>query len=299
MKNELIICSVLFPGSEMDTLLLVESIRHFGGKFSDHPIWLMTADYSRTLDAAVVKRLQTLDTRIIPFNIEKEKLNFFFTRELTALAQAEPLAAAETDCMVWMDANTIMVNEPTEFFLPDGVVMGYRPVQHLLVGSQYDKPLDPFWTEIYKACEVPEASVFPMRLTVQNLDVRPYFNAGFLLLRPQSGLVQRWYQKFTEIYQTPTFLLFYENDGRYEVFMHQAVLAGVVLNSLKRDQLRELPRGYNYPVDLFGVDDTGFRPRMMDDVITFRHEEFYEENWRQLPPASDGLTQWIKSIRKP
>jgi hypothetical protein len=275
----------------------VESIRQFGGIFSGFPIWLMSSEVNRPLNTDAVKRLQALDARIIPFSMQKEKLDFFFTRELAALAHAEALAGGETDCLVWMDANTIMVNEPKEFHLSEGFVMGYRPVQHLLVGSQYDKPLDPFWTEIYKACRVPQQSVFPMRMTVQNLDVRPYFNAGFLLLRPQAGLVRKWYEKFMEIYQTPAFLPFYEKDVRYEVFMHQAVLAGVVLSQFERSLLRELPRGYNYPLDLFDVDDTGFRPQQMDDVITFRHEKFYEnKDWQKNFPASDSLKKWITEV---
>ena len=177
------------------------------------------------------------------------------------------------------------------------MIMGYRPVQHLLVGSQYGKPLDPFWTEIYAACKVPPESVFPMHLTVEDRDMRPYFNAGFLVLRPQAGLVKKWYDTFISLYQTSTFLPFYERDVRYEVFMHQAVLAGVVLSNYDRDQLHELPRGYNYPMDLWGIDTTAYRPRSMDEVITFRHEGFYEDpDWQENFPASDALKQWMKKV---
>lgn len=294
MKHDLIYCSSLLPGSETDTLLLVESIRHFGGKFADKPIWLMTPEIDRPLNNRVVQRLQELSASILPFPIEKEKLRFFFTAELTGLAYAESLATAETDCLVWMDANTIVVNEPKELYLPDGVVLGYRPVQHLLVGSRYDTPLDPFWSEIYRSCNVPLEHVFPMRLTVEELDVRPYFNAGFLVLRPQSGLLQKWLKVFNELCQSPVFQPFYEHDKRYIIFMHQAVLAGVVLSSFERSQLRELPRGYNYPLDLFKIDQTVHRPRGMDEVVTFRHEGFYEaKDWRERIPASDELKSWL------
>lgn len=297
MSSDLIFCSTLFPGSESDALLLVESIRHFGGKFADRPIWLMSPEIDWPLNSSVVQRLQALGASILPFPIDKEKLRFFFTAELTALAQAEALAAAETDCLIWMDANTVVVNEPRELFLPDGMVMGYRPVQHLLVGSQFDKPLDPFWSEIYRSCNVPEERVFPMRLTVQDLDARPYFNAGFLVSRPQSGLMQKWYNSFINLYQTPSFLPFYEQDKRYEIFMHQAVLAGVVLSNYERSQLRELPRGYNYPLDLHNIDHTAFRPGSMDEVVTFRHEGAFDQpGWQEHFPASNELKSWLASV---
>lgn len=291
----MVFCSYIFPGYETDPLLLVESVRAFGGAFSDQPLWMMTPDFGKPLSPYAVSRLREMDVRIIPFAAKREELRFFFTGELTGLAQAEALAANEYDIMVWMDANTIMVKEPSEFYLPDGIVLGYRPVQHLLVGSRFDHPLDPFWQEIYQSCNVPEESVFPMRLTVQDLYVRPYFNAGFLLLRPQAGLVRMWHDKFKALYQTPPFQPFYARDERYIIFMHQAVLAGVVLSHFKREQLRELPRGYNYPMDLFDVDHTVHRPAGMEHTVTFRHEEFYEQSdWRDHFPACEELKNWLE-----
>jgi hypothetical protein len=296
MKSEFIYLSIIYPACETDSLLLAESIRHFGGALAIRPIWFLQPQSDQSLSSAVTKRLRELDVRLVPFPYPKDAPDFFFHKMLTGLAYGEALAAAETDCLVWMDSNTVVVNEPKELTLPDGVVMGYRPVQHLLVGSQFDKPLDPFWSEIYKACNVPPESVFPMRLTVQDLDVRPYFNAGFLVLRPQNGLVKKWYDTFIDLYQAAEFLPFYERDERYEVFMHQAVLAGVVLSSYRRSQLRELPRGYNYPLDLFNIDHTAFRPKGMDEVVTFRHEGFYEkEGWQARFPASNELIQWLEN----
>jgi hypothetical protein len=296
MTTDLIFCSTLFPGSETDSLLLAESIRHFGGTFANQPIWFLQPQPDQPLSGAVAKRLRALDVRLLPFPYPKDAPNFFFHKTLTGLAHGEALDAAETDCLVWMDSNTVVVNEPKELFLPEGVVLGYRPVQHLLVGSQYNKPLDPFWGEIYKTCNVPPERVFPMRLVVQDVDARPYFNAGFMVLRPQSGLVQKWYNTFIDLFQSPAFLPFYEQDKRYEVFMHQAVLAGVVLSSFERSQLRELPRGYNYPMDLHNIDHTTFRPGSMDEVVTFRHEGCFEaKDWREHFPASNELIQWIES----
>lgn len=296
MKSEFIYLSLIHPACETESLLLAESIRHFDDALANRPIWFLQPQPDQPLSGAVEQRLRELDVRLVPFPYPKDAPDFFFHKTLTGLAYGEALAASETDCIVWMDSNTVVVNEPKELYLPDGVVMGYRPVQHLLVGSQFDKPLDPFWSEIYKACSVPPESVFPMRLTVQDLDVRPYFNAGFLVLRPQSGLVQKWYSAFIDLYQAPEFLPFYEQDGRYEVFMHQAVLAGVVLSSFGRSQLRELPRGYNYPLDLFNIDHTAFRPKGMDEVVTFRHEGAFDRpGWQEKFPGSQELIQWLES----
>ena len=124
---------------------------------------------------------------------------------------------------------------------------------------------------------MPPERVFAMKPVVEDLLMRPYFNAGILVTRPESGLLRRWYATFLELYQAPAFQAFYQQNPRYTIFMHQAVLAGVVLSQLERGELLELPDTYNYPVHLFASDTTSKRPAGMEALVTFRHEGFYEK----------------------
>ncbi len=296
MKHHIVFCSVIFPGpqAETDSLLLAESIRAFGGAFSGDPIWFFLPDVGKSLTEPARRRLAVLDVRVVPFPVEAEKLRFFFMGQLAGLAQAEAQAAGETDLLAWLDSNTILVNEPKEFLLPEGKSLGYRPVHHLLVGSRFDQPLDPFWEQIYQSCRVPPERVFPIRPVVEDLRMRPYFNAGILVARPERRLFRDWYDTFLNLYQLSVFKAFYEQDQRYTIFLHQAVLAGVALRSLEQGELLELPATYNYPVHLFERDTTNRRPASMDELVTFRHEGFYQDaNWMQKMPASDRLKQWL------
>jgi hypothetical protein len=55
-----------------------------------------------------------------------------------------------------------------------------------------------------------------------------------------------------------------------------------------------LPETYNYPIHLYEQDTTG-RPTLIDEMITFRHEGFYEDSdWAKKIPASEGLKQWLR-----
>jgi hypothetical protein len=296
MQSRLIFCSVIFPGlySEINSLLLAESIRAFGGGLASSLIWFLMPDYDQPLAEKTLARLQRLDVRLLPFQIDQQKLQFFFMGQLAGLAQAEDLSAGETDLLAWLDANTILVQEPKEFLLPAGKSLGYRPVHHLLLGSRFDQPLDAFWAQIYRACGVPPERVFPMRPVVEDIQMRPYFNAGILITRPERGLFRQWVNTFQEFYQAPVFQAFYQQDRRYIIFMHQAILAGVVLHVLEPQALQELPESYNYPLHLFDVDKTTRRPASMEALITFRHEGFYQEaDWARRMPASDLLKRWL------
>ncbi|MFW9933666.1 MAG: hypothetical protein ACFFDR_13540, partial [Candidatus Thorarchaeota archaeon] len=75
----------------------------------------------------------------------------------------------------------------------------------------------------------------------------------------------------------------------------QALFTGVVLSSLERSNILELPSSYNYPSHLHGEDVTDSKPQMMDQCTTIRHEGFYKDrDWKSRMVASDELKSWIE-----
>jgi hypothetical protein len=293
---ELIFCSVVYPtkSSEINSLLLAESLRTFTSACSGLPIWFLLPDYGNELTQKTHDRLVDLDVTLIPFKIGREQLRFFFASEVRAVALAEALCAGNCNFLAWMDTNTVVLQEPADLLMPDDMYLGYRPVHHLLLGSRYDQELDTFWTRIYRSCDVPPEQVFSMKPVVEDLRMRPYFNAGILVTRPELGLFQSWRDTFHRYYQEPGFQQFYKQDDRYIIFMHQAILSGVILNKFQKENLLELPWTYNYPLHLFDQDETDYRPFSLENLVTFRHEGFYQDpDWRAKMPADEPLKDWL------
>lgn len=282
------------PASETNARLLVESIRAFAGALAQTPIWLFSPDDGPPPAHALTDRLQALQVTRVPYSMDSTARAFPFTDKVQAHAAAEAKACGYTALLVWLDANTVVLHAPQAFLLPEDRALGFRPVHHTLIGSRFEAPLDSFWTLIYQHCAVPQDRVFPMWTHVDGTRLRPYFNAGILITRPETGLIRAWRDTFFRIYPAPAFHAFYQHDARYRVFMHQAVLSGVILAKLTPPEMLELPPTYNYPIHLYGDDTTGHRPSSLEDLITFRHEGFYEDPaWRTTMPAKARLKQWI------
>ena len=288
--------STVYPRRESETnsLLLAESIRSFGGALSRAQIWYFIPDYGEPLSEDTRNRLLALGVTLTPFEIEPDVARFPFTGDAEAAAIAESRALGCTDFIAWLNPNSLVLREPSDFLLPDGKNLGYRPVHHTNVGSRYREPLDPFWTLIYHLCEVPEERIFPMRTHVDGEVLRPYFNAGCHVTRPGKRLLRAWRDAFLRIYREPALLELYSENGAYEVFVHQAVFTGVVLAACSRDEILELPRGYNYPLHLHDEDVTGYRPSRLEELVTIRHEGFYtDHDWYSKIPAGEALKRWI------
>jgi len=294
--ERLIFASTVYPSSrsETDALLLAESIRAFGGSLDQAPIWFLTPEVREQLSAAFKKKLLALGVSLIAFKIDDKFLDFPFAGDVFAAALTESKLLNQTRLLAWLGTNTFVVQEPKAFLLPDDKVLGFRPVHHTLIGSRYDEPVDGFWNLIYHLCNVPATRIFPMTTHIDGTRIRPYFNAGLLVTRPERSLLQAWRDTFLRIYQEPSFQSFYQSDERYRIFLHQTVLSGVILSKLKPSQIQELPATYNYPVHLHTQDVTDNRPACLEELVTFRHERFYTDQKRTNNiPAKQPLKQWI------
>jgi len=301
-QERLIFASIIFPSksSETNALLLAESIRAFAGALSQAPIWFFVPENETHLASAVRDKLIALNVILIPFEIDPEVAHFPFASMAVAAALAESKAGGQADLLAWLSANTVVLHEPTEFLLQHDKSLGYRPVHHALIGSHYDKPLDAFWTLVYRYCNVPDDRVFPMTTHVDNVTLRPYFNAGCHITRPEEHLLQNWRDTFLTVYREPPLQELYQHDERYKVFIHQAILSGVILSTLTTDEIQELPPTYNYPLHLHAEDVTDHRPSRLEEVVTFRHEAFYQDpQWRTKMPAGEPLKRWIAERLRP
>jgi hypothetical protein len=196
-----------------------------------------------------------------------------------------------------MDCGALILQPPTALLLPEAVSLAARPVDLVLIGSRFDQPLEPFWELIYHHCRVPGAHVFPMRSMVDLLELRPYFNAGLLAVRPPEGLLQAWWDDFLQLYRLPEFEPFYQLNPRYRLFMHQAVLAGSLLQRLSPTHYLELPAAVNYPLHFHTRYPVEHRPATLDELVTCRYETLFDQPgwWDKIPPASPLLLDWLEA----
>ncbi len=296
MMDDMIFTTVVYPQqwSEDNTLLLVESIRKFGGDLSTAPVWCLVPDYGKQPSETFKEKLAALEAELISFDIDLEVARFFFAADIRAAAIAESMAVGKTDLLAWLSSNTIFLKEPADFLLGADKNLGYRPVHHTNVGSLYDTPLDAFWSQVYAYCDVPEERVFPMHTHVDSNVIRPYFNAGIMVVRPDKLLFKAWHDKFFDVYRAPELAELYAKDERHVIFIHQALLSGIILAMFTRDEIQELPGTYNYPLHLYEEDVTAHRPSNLDELVMVRHEGLSKiSEWMDKIPGGEWLKQWI------
>ncbi|MHA1954772.1 MAG: hypothetical protein ACW96U_12580, partial [Candidatus Heimdallarchaeaceae archaeon] len=279
-----------------ETFILIESIRRFAGIFSDAPIWLMTSKPEEEIPISFRAQLKMHDVEIVQFDLDPEISSFPFTGSTCAAATAESLASSKTKFLVWLGTNSLIINEPREFLLKAGKNLGCRPVHHTLIGSLFYQPIDEFWDLIYRKCEVPEDRIFPLQTHVDGNVLRPYFNSGFLIARPENGFLGTWWKKYEELYKDPDFKKFYEKNNLYVTFIHQAVLSAVILSNMEKEELEILPFSYCYPINLYEESLPEFKPQSTSELVTARYylEKLLNHEGFDKIPFHEPLKSWLR-----
>jgi hypothetical protein len=297
--RDLIFSFMLGSGeAEKDALRLARSIRTFAGEFCFNPIWMLSQRSEDDLPDMTRQELYSLGVRLIAYDVDPEVKDFPFADYVTAAGIAEGLAQGEASFLVLMAADTLVLQSPSAFLLPSGKSLGACPVHLKLLGSGYDDPIDEFWRLIYQHCQVDMDKIFPVQTIVDEQLVRAYFNAGLLVVRPERGLLRTWGMDFDNLYHLPEFESFFQQNQLYKIFMHQAVLAGSILSSLKPDDFQHLPFEMNYPLHLHARVAASKRPVFLSQLITCRYEE-YEASFGNadvtaLLQIDEHLKDWLK-----
>jgi hypothetical protein len=276
--------------------ILVESVQEFGGAFRGSAVLVYAPSIVLKADMKIVKELTRRGAVVEACDAPEDSRSFAYAGKVFAAARAEARADGRTSILVWMDEDTVVLKEPGEFVLPQGKNLGYRPVMHQNIGSLYSAKPDAFWSRVYKILSVPESAMFPMKTVADGQTLRPYFNAGLLVVRPERGILKKWAESFSSLYRDPALRALCAEDSRRILFLHQAALAGAVLGLLGKEEMMQLSDRYNYPLffkEMHGADrefDT------INDVVTLRYEDFFRNpapGWGEKLKGPAATVSWL------
>ena len=276
----------------LQALMLARSVREFGGTVAGEPIWAMVPDGGKRMSLATAAEFEALGVRLLPFSVSDRLTDVPFAAKASAAAFAE--ARVETDLLVWLDADTLIVGGAGEFLIPETAALGYRPVHHRLIGIDADEPLDGFWTEVLAACGASEERLFRMYTSIGER-IKAYLSAGVFVVRPELGLLRSWEGSLVRLGRDPEITRFGRTDPVYGTFLHQVVWTAIVTGALDRAELVELSPAINYPLHLHMSIPAGRRALSLQRLTAVRTEDLLlDPEWREEAPLLGSLVPWLE-----
>jgi len=282
-------------GYEVQSLMLVRSLRQFGEELSNLPVWIFIPE-GQILDSRKEQALLNLQTEIIPFKIEETFRKFPFALKAVAAAQAEKLAENHHNILAWHDRTGMIRHAPKAFNLPVDKDIGFRPTDIANIGPRFNHPLPLFWQKICDHYNISIDQLPEITTIIDRIKLHLYVNAGLLVVRPEKQVLRKWAENFQKTYAQLEFKRFYQENQRYAIFMHQAALTAAVVMKTNSEERLILPENYLFSVDNFLEYPEELRPDSLDEIITGRFHDFFAlDNWENLIIASEDLIDWFKT----
>jgi len=296
--QEIVFATFAQDESELEqALVLAKSLRRFGCSLNDSPFWLYLPAETPELAVPVGEMAKGLNIEIKRSPTTENARWFYYSGKTFAAGNAEAAAAGNFKILAWLDADNIIVQEPKEFILNKGISFGWRPVMLKHFGSDFNNPPDEFWSRLYQKLSVKPEKIFPITTPVDNQQIRAYFNAGILIVRPERGILRKWVMFYEELYSDPFFQGECRKDIKKRIFLHQTALAGAVLNMLKSEEMSMFDDRYNYPFFFFEKYPTEKQFRSLDEAVTIRHDGvmYQDKKWKEKMQDNSKIAEWIKN----
>jgi hypothetical protein len=197
---------------EKKTILLCRSIRRFAGRHAGAPIYTF-----QPREGTAISRDTALELADLGVHHTSERLNTAFAHyaignKIFASARAEQLASE--DVLVFLDSDSVILDEPRAFELHDGIDAAVCPVdfhhsreepesdddpfwrtRFRRVGSSGPgDPMDAYWLRMYELLGI-EARPF-VETACSRQRIRAYFNSGMIAVRRSARLFAQWRDDF-------------------------------------------------------------------------------------------------------
>ena len=281
---------------EVQSLLLVKSLRYFGGVLADLPVWIYTPE-DQPLQGPALEALEDLDVHLIPFPMDEAIRRFPFAGKTLSAAVAEERAEKEGVILAWHDRTGFIHQAPFDFILPADIAFAFRPTDIANIGAPLDAPLPEFWQKYLAHFSLEAKDLPPITTAIDQKELRLYVNAGLLVVRPEKRLLRTWADCLRQTYALPEFKPFYQQNHAYAIFMHQAALTAAAVMTTAPEEREILPNTYLFSVDNFFDYPPKERPLTLDQITTGRFHEFFAlPNWQEKVIASPALVDWFQSV---
>ena len=199
MADFSVICAIEAGRLECQTLLLLKTLRRFGGAFASVPAVAFQGRAGPRPDPRTLRALDELEVEYV----RRPGLNkapwFNYTNKIAAVAHAD--ASFRTDWSVWLDSDILVLAEPafaTDPRLAGNDFLARFDVTGLAVGADGGGHTA-FWERACGICGTDFARMPVMELDFPATRMKPYFNSGVMLWRTGSSFAADYARNYYRI----------------------------------------------------------------------------------------------------
>lgn len=275
---------------EQKTKLLIESIRTFGGEAKNSKIWVIKPRKGKSLSNETINFLKKANAEFIEEDLNRHWHLYGLANKIYATAYIEQRFIHEYETLLFLDSDTIVVDELDADILEGKYEVAIKPLDGEYLALKESDRISPFWEMIYEKCCVSNANIWNVKTTVDQVEILAYFNSGVVFSRAGSFLFTNWLKNFKFLCKDKRA---YQLSHLEYYFLEQALLSGTILGCIPQHKVKILDKKLNYSLNFHKQLQNKDIDNMANIKIIHYHSSFYE-NWKEnFPFISPELNSWL------
>ncbi|WP_300634085.1 glycosyltransferase [Mastigocoleus sp. MO_188.B34] len=285
------VCCVESGALENYTLRMIESLRKWGGKFADAPIYAVTPRFGPPLSQHTKNTFARLNVNHIRCNPRTNYSWLGFLNKPLALVAAEERITSESVC--WLDSDILILGEPEELILKEGEDFVACASDKNIGSVGLEDPQDKFWKEVYTIFDLNIENIPWIVTEREKKNIRIYWNSGVFAYRRSLGFAKDYLQVCLDILDAGI------ANHESSIFFHEQV--ALVLAMLKRNlKWRALPYSYNYGMGSKTHSQWYSEEQLKATKIVHYHDAMWPWFWETfvdcLNKTYPPVAQWLKPL---
>ncbi|WMT53768.1 hypothetical protein [Ferroplasma acidiphilum] len=298
---------VEFGDLENKSLLLAKSLRRFYKDANEYPIYAVRPRRGKEIKNSTKEQFKALDVIYIYSPVNRSWESHPHINQVYGPALIEELIYGKTEFMVYLDADIVCLNLPSELSLPDNCLIGITPAD---IGNgkggddaaiAAEDPLTITWKFAYNLVGIKSIPKWTVTTKVNKLTIHPYFNSGFSIVRPEAkifGLCKDMFEmasKRNDFDYLNSNIKLFSSDFLYKsgiFWLDQIFLSAAILSKCSEHQIKIFGNEYNFPLN-FVKEITGGTYNLENVIFLHYHNMFYDLKWQSNVHLDTKAKEWL------
>lgn len=271
---------------------LLKSVRRFGGRFASCDIYVVLGDPVNF----PCRSLAGKNVFLVPVEMDDKFKRYPLAIKAFAAAQVEKRIKNRINTLVWFDPGTLLIRPPADFYLENKYSVAVRPVSLTnRIGLPPGKEPDDYWGPIYKAAGINYNTLPTVKTAVDNVDIQPYYNCEIFSVNPRLGIFTEWAEKLTVFLEDEQYQKNACSTFLRRLFLHQAVLTGVIVSRVPHRQIKKLSVKSSYPFNQHDRVPDKKKISYLDEATAVIFDYAWNRvcSWMEKIPQREPLKSWL------
>lgn len=283
------VCCIESGSLELQTIRMVESLRRWGGRFANVPVYAVSPRLSPPIAKSTRLALKKFGVEHLSFQTQNKYSWYKFLNKPLSLATVEKIAT--TECIGFLDSDILIVDEPNELELSASESVTACASDKNVGTSGLGDSSEPYWKEVCQHLELNIEDLPWVQTELEKERIRLYWNSGIFSYRRLTGLGEKYFNTVIKLLDAGI------SSQKTKIYFHEQMSLGLAVTKNKIPW-SPLSRSHNFSVNTNRPKDYYNLQEMKEAKIIHYHgamtEPFYWDTFMELlnnthPDVADWL----------